>query len=160
MPDSRVTIHECSFKDRVCENYTCRQATPLKKKYFIGNPHAHGQKPIFCEDCIRHLVGNLPAEFVPGAGDQAATIRTELQKEFDEKANVIRREAREDVMKEIMTKYEAAASKQVQVETEAEAEPEVEPEDDQKPVYRCLDCGKEFDTPQKLGAHRKAHKGE
>lgn len=165
MPESILRIHACSFDTRPCDNYTCRQALG-KKKFFIGNPFAHGHKAIFCEDCIRDLVQNVPAELLEGGADLEARLREEIAAELEVK---IREELKAELQRvsiELKAQLDAEAQAAAEADEAAKQEelaaassaPDEEPEEENKPLYRCLDCGEEFDTPQKLGSHRRKHK--
>lgn len=166
--DSRLTIHESSFISRPCDNYTCRQAAN-KRKFFVGNPGGFGHKPIFCEDCINYLIANLPADMVEGGANLEDKLRVEITAEYEE------------ILKQKVFEAVQADRANTQMELEAEAkrlenaipkepnyvhqeektvEAEKAEEVDKDPVYRCLDCGKEFDTPQKLGAHKRTHRND
>jgi len=168
MPESKLRIHPCAFDTRPCDNYTCRNALG-KKKYFIGNPFGHGQKAIFCEDCIRDLVANIPVEFLEGGTDLETRLREEITAELEGK-----------IRDEIQQELQQAAADQLRAQEDADAAAAAAAEEQQKqddlaaaasaaadqaqeaeetkPVYRCLDCGEEFDTPQKLGSHKRKHK--
>lgn len=160
MADTRVTIHDCAFEDRPCGVYTCRQAKG-KKKYFIGNSFGFGQKEVYCEDCIRHLVAHLPAELVDGGGDLEAQLRVKITEEYD---TILADKVKEAVAaarfgwNEEVTAEIAELKEQIEQHTLAAVEQTKEEEEETEAVYRCLDCGEEFNTPQKLGSHRRKHK--
>ena len=170
MPDSRLTIHESSFVSRPCDNYTCRQAAN-KRKYFVGNPGGFGHKPIFCEDCINYLIENLPAEFVNVGANLEAKLREEITAEYEEILKVKVFEAVQADRQSIKDHLHEEANR-IELETTLNADPnymvqeektvtaEANVEEDKDPVYRCLDCGQEFDTPQKLGAHKRKHRDD
>lgn len=160
MPVSEITIHECSFVSRPCENYTCGQAAN-KKKYFIGNPKGFSHKPIFCEDCIKHLAKNLPAEIVSGGVELEAALRASITKEYD---TVLEQQVREAV--KVAHKQWVLETMAVQVQAEAVAEPakvdapaEVKEEPNEKAIHRCLDCNKEFESAAGLRNHKRSHQG-
>lgn len=170
MPDNRLTIHDCAFTSRPCDNYTCRQAAN-KKKYFIGNAHGSATKPIFCEDCIRHLVDHLPAELFVGGADIETRLREEIQAEHDVKLEAAKVELESKLSESITNKMlmDIAAAENEYRANEAiatlENPPELEatlegaPIDDQpKQVFRCLDCNEEFENRQQLTAHKRKHR--
>lgn len=111
MPNSTLTVHVCPFETRPCDNYTCRQAL-FKKKYFIGNPGGMSHKPVFCEDCIRHMFAHIPAHLVEGGEDLEAQIRDEMEQKYsvalhttiaDVEANL-----RDSISKEMAIKFSGA----------------------------------------------------
>lgn len=169
MPDSRLTIHESSFISRPCDNYTCRQAAN-KRKYFVGNPGGFGHKPIFCEDCINHLVANLPAELVEAGANLEEKLRVEITAEYDEILKTKVFEAVQADRQRALDEQNAEAQR-LELEEALKADPNYmlqevkeekveEIEEDTEQMYRCLDCGQEFDTPQKLGAHKRKHRND
>lgn len=152
---SEITVHSCSFDSRVCENYTCRQAKD-KKKYFIGNPKGFGHKPIYCEDCIRHMVHNLPPELIEGGTDLESRLRAEITVEYNA---VLDGHVKQ--MEIVKGQYESliqalTANAEPMKEVIAEDQPEEKPEI-KDAVFRCLDCGEEFETKRALASHKKAH---
>lgn len=123
-----MTIHECTFVSRPCENFGCRNAAGFKK-YYIGRPDVSVPKPIFCEECVRTMLDNIPAEF------QSSTEASAESNNFDE-FEWVKEEASEE-------------DEEIEEETETSVE---------KPEFRCHICGREFTTPGGLGSHMRAHR--
>lgn len=163
MPKSQVTIHRCPFDSRPCDNYICRRSKradgTYMRKYFVGDPEAHGTKPVFCEDCIQHLVNNLPPELVPGGDGLEERIHKQLQKEFEKK------------LKEELGKERARHEMEIQalralLEKKDEKAPEdsiatdnnVEEDEEDDVELRCIDCNETFTSAAELIKHRKKHK--
>lgn len=157
--NNHVTIHECNYDYAVCENYLCRQSVH-KKKYYIGVEQGSPHKPVFCEDCIQHLVRNLPANLNEESAELEERLREELEEKFEaEYLEKVR--AKELEMAEILDQEKQLLDAQNSVITdvnEVDQSEKATEEDDDETVYRCLDCGEEFETPQGLGSHKRIHK--
>lgn len=154
--DNRVTIFPCNHDDSPCNNYLCDNGVGYKK-WYIGVAHgAQSTMEYFCNECIRHLVDHLPAEFSPEVAGIEQRLRAEITTEYDkvlvekvkELESAIRTKVTSEVLEQIV-KSEKGKPAPVVVEEVAEVVSQV--------PYRCLDCNEEFDTPQKLGSHRRKH---
>lgn len=157
--DNRVTIFPCNHDDLKCNNYLCDNSVGYKK-WYIGPAHgAVSTMRFYCEPCMRHMVDHLPAEFSPEVAGIEHRLRAEITTEYDKvltaKVNELETAIRTKVTSEVLeqiTKSEKGKPAPVVVEEEVAVENQV--------PYRCLDCNEEFDTPQKLGAHRRTHQRE
>lgn len=151
--DNRVQIFEAP--DSIsCSNYLCGEM--FGKKFYVGNFYGSSREAIYCEACVRHLVDHLPAELVPEMGELENRLRTEITVEYEIKLAQILND-RENALRE-----QAAREIAIQLASQEKIEdiPFTEEVDDANadPItYRCLDCNEEFDTPQKLGSHRRKH---
>lgn len=144
------------LEDRFCSNYMCQEMSHFV--YHVADSDgAYYSTDVFCVNCAKHLVANLPSELLPTQDEVETKVRAEVEAEF----KVYAAKLAEDYEKAHaqlgeLTKAQVIAD----TETVTEALPfedEAEEEEQQKPVYRCLDCSAEFDTPQKLGAHKRKH---
>lgn len=146
-----ATIHPCAFESRPCENFGCRNAFGFKK-YFIGRPDVSVPKPIFCEACMKNLVKTLPTELVEGGDQLESRIRAELEAEYAAKLEAAEKEFALSVIVPITATVEE--------EVIEEEVPEPEPKEKPNLIYRCLDCGKEFETAGGLSKHKRKHDAE
>lgn len=156
MSDSRLVIVTCPYREFPCSSFTCHDPSP--EKYWVGNPHSGGLHyyPIFCKKCIDHLVANLPAELSPDGAALEARLRGEISLEYDKvmKEKLAEQETRirSEVTSQLIEQFSKPDVTDVPVEVEVEEE-----QNDNAVVYRCLDCGSEFETAKKLEAHKKTH---
>jgi hypothetical protein len=160
MSQSTLTIHPCPFGDRPCDNHICRNAKGYKK-YFIGFVGLAVPKPIFCEECIKHLLANVPKELIPEAIDLEAKLRKEITAEYDAKLDELVK-ATETALEQ---KYQAIIEKlQQELPDESDqpdqSQPAEDEGDDQEPeIFRCLDCGFEAKSASGLDSHRRNKHG-
>lgn len=155
--DSRLEIFKSHMLgDRYCSNYLCQDFS--REIYHVANPHGvYYATEVYCPACARHLAANIPPELLPKGNEIEARIRADLEKEFEAKLNKMGLE-----FENAKKRLEESAKMQEIVETETVMEvlpfvDEVEEEEETKPLYRCLECNAEFDTPQKLGTHKRKH---
>lgn len=146
-----ATIHPCTFQDRACDTYNCRKAKGYKK-YFIGRADASTPKPIFCEECMKHLVKNVPAELIKGGNELETRIRAELEAQYAEQLEAAKREF---AILPVIVPVEDPVEEEIEEEVQEEKTKE-------KPnlIYRCLDCSKEFETAGGLSKHMRKHSEE
>ena len=175
MPKSELTIHPCGFNSRPCDNDVCRRSKradgSYMRKYYIGDAHWSGHKPVFCEDCIQHMLQNPPPEFVTGGVDLEARLRDEISKAFEEKMQeaVAAERARWETETAALRKTiellqhpndadeDGTRSHSALVGAEL---PAAQKENDGT-EFRCLDCGAVFETAHGLIVHRRMkHKSD
>lgn len=166
-PNNNVTIHPCPFDNQICSNYLCRQ-TIGKSKFYIGVEGGHASKPIFCEDCMKNLVHSLPPELYENGEKLEERLRAEIGAEYELKMEQFKIEntqyLTDKISGELMIQHAFEGSllnENDELDDESMADKDdADKEEDEQPTmaYRCLDCGEEFDTPQKLGAHKRKHK--
>lgn len=157
MPDNRLVIMECEY-DVACNSFVCNEMHT--KKYYVTNPHsgALATYPVFCENCIKHLVANIPAELVPTATDIEQRLRAEMTEQYNamlaEKMTQATSMIREDAEKFIAMKLAESESPwgvgiiEADEIIDAKAEPV---------TYRCLDCSEDFKNIAELNVHKLTH---
>lgn len=158
--DNRLMIVPCENPNALCQSFICNDMSPTVKKYTIGNPHsgALAVYPVFCADCISHMIFTLPAELSPAAAEIKAKIKAELTDEYNEllAEKVAAIEKRAVAAAEQMAAMKLADAQSVFGEVSEEVAEEVT-ENKDKTIYRCLDCGADFDEKQALDAHKVTH---
>lgn len=164
--DSRVVIHECPYKSFACSNYTCARSVGVKL-YYISNPHGAMHDVVYCGECLKHMLRTVPAELTEGGEDLALRIRTDIEAEYKKQAEVWMQAETERITKQVTMELAAQFAQVVKPEPMPELDYAITTEpgsdeaplddDDETPTYRCLVCNEEFDSPQKLGSHRRKH---
>lgn len=153
MPDYRLEILPCEH-DVSCSSFACRDYGT--KVYYIGNEHSGAlySYPVYCENCIRNMLSRLPSEFSLDGGVSEKRIRDEMMAEHAKQlrdalvthGEVVRRQ----VTAELIDQFSKPELKDPPA-------PEVEELDEDNKVYRCLDCGDEFDSAATLEEHKGTH---
>lgn len=158
MSDTRLMLVPCPYEDFPCSNYLCDQ--PSREKYWVGNPYSNNLElyPIFCKTCVDHLVSHLPPDLSPDGAAVEAHIRAELEQTYNAEMQEKLAQADTRITQEVTERLIAQFTKPELTEI-----PEVvateQPEDDNNMVFRCLDCGDEFGSAEKLEAHKSEHAG-
>lgn len=159
MSDCRVMIVESEL-DLPCHSFTCDEMGT--KRYYVGNPYSGGlhNYPLFCEQCIKHLVTTIPPALSPTGADVEKRIRTELTAEYDEllheKIHQIEKNAAELAERMVAVKLAESQETVIPVIEEEVSETATQTEN---AIHRCLDCGDDFETEELLNAHLPTHDG-
>lgn len=159
MSDYRVMVVPCPYEDLPCSSFVCDQ--PHRTKYYVGNPYSGALHayPIYCKNCVDHMIATLAPDLSPDAAAVVQRVRVELEAEFDEKLKAELAKQRSQMEAEITAQLIGEFSKPEVTEAPPVVEDAEEAEN--KLVYRCLDCGEEFDSVSLLSAHKDvAHKDE
>lgn len=155
MPDYRLEVIRCEHDSFVCQSFVCNEVHA--RKYYVGNPYSGAlyTYPVFCEHCIANMISHLPAEFSPDTAVIEARVRDEMNAKHAKQLRDMLVEhgkvVREQVTAELITQF-------TKPEFTTPPAPELaEGEEENKLVYRCLDCGEEFETAGALDEHKKTH---
>lgn len=141
-----------------CSSFVCDQNSPTK--YVVGNRYSGAlfTYPVFCEKCIKHMLANVPTELNPTAADIEDKLRADLTVQYNDvlaqkvadHENAVRQQADMYIAQRLADAQSPFGEMPLEVEQEAETEEE-------KQIYRCLDCGEEFENGPDLEAHKKYH---
>lgn len=156
MSDSRLMIVPC-YQHIPCNSMTCYNVTG--KRYYVANPYSGGifNYPVFCEECIQYLVAHMPAELSPEAAEVESRLRKELTEEYN---GILAQKIAEMEKVAVAAAMKLAAQKIAEAQSPfgvAPVEDLVPIEEQDKTIYRCLDCGMDFDNKEALDAHKPSH---
>lgn len=142
------------FSDRFCSNYQCQQMS--HDVYHVADPDgSYFGTDIFCLECAKHLAANIPPELAPSQAEVEGKVRAKVYTEHELVIEHLNQEIEKlkeqlNVATEIKSVIETSVVTDVPFADEVEEDTTVV-----KPVYRCLECSAEFDSPQKVKAHKK-----
>lgn len=154
MPDNRLQVLECEH-DVSCSSFACRDYGP--KMYYIGNEHSGAlySYPVYCENCIRNMLNTLPSEFSFDGGAIEKRIRAEMMADHAKQLRDALVAHGEIVRKQVTAELIDQFSKPELKDPPAPVVEEVD--EDSKHIYRCLDCGDEFESASVLEEHKATH---
>lgn len=157
MSDYRLMIVPCENEYIPCHSFVCDQ--PGQRKFYVGNPHSGGiyNYPVYCEHCIQHLVDHLPSDLSPSAASIENRLRSELTIEYEQvlakKLTEATEQIRSDAEKLVAFKL-ADAENPFGI---APVENLIPIEENTEAIFRCLDCGEDFNNRTDHDEHKKEH---